>query len=595
VSEERTIVEAALPARRTLLASGWPCLVLAASVAVLYLPVLRLLVAQWWDDPNYSHGFLIPLFAAYVIWERRERLRQVVEGGSAGLKPGDSRAPHEGPLGPATQTGAKARPIQSFSFTGLKPGASTQGRTRNGEVTGFFVLLASLALLFLGLLGAELFLARISLVGVLLGLVLLLWGWPMARALAFPLAVLLLMIPWPTIVYNQLVFPLQLLASRLAAGTLQSFHILPVLREGNVLILPNATLEVAEACSGIRSLMSLLAFSIMYGYIAENRTGLRWLLCVAVVPVAVFSNAVRVMFAAVGSRYWGEEVVEGWPHLLSGIVLFVVAMAAMIGFHCLIRALARIRKDTEDAAEVAPASGRLSVRASRTHQMARTAGGDGDAPGTAGRRPALQPRLWFAVSILALAAVGTHTMRHGEVMPLRQSLQNIPLRIEGWQGADDPLDEKTVAMTGVDEYLNRAYIRGDDFLGLYIGYYRTQATGDTIHSPKNCLPGSGWQPVSSSLVELQAPDGRQVPVNSYVIQKGAERQVVLYWYQSHGRVMASEYQAKFYMIADALRWNRTDGALVRIAAPVGNDEEQTREQAVRFAQQVLPRLNGLLP
>jgi exosortase D (VPLPA-CTERM-specific) len=526
--EESVIIES--PARGSVpaaLASGWRWLLVACVAVVLYFPVLRLLVAQWWDDPNYSHGFLIPLFAAFVIWERRERLCRIA----------------------------------------AKPALS-----------GLVLLIASLALLFLGLLGAELFLARISLVGVILGLLLFLRGWPLVRALLFPLAALLLMIPLPTIVYNQMVFPLQLLASRLAAGTLQTCHIMPVLREGNILILPNATLEVADACSGIRSLMSLLAFTVMYGYLAEPKGWIRWLLCVAVAPVAVFSNAVRVIFASVGSRYWGEEVVEGWPHLLSGIVLFVVATLAMIGFHCLVRLLAgeRAEKTADGGADPPP-------------QCATTgsAGDSGLASGAA--------RWWIAVAILALAALGTHTMRHGQNMPLRAPLQSIPRQIEGWQGADDPLDAKILAMTGVDDYLNRAYIRGADYMGLYIGYYRTQATGDTIHSPKNCLPGSGWQPVSSSTVELEAPGGRSVPVNSYVIQKGAERQVVLYWYQSQRRVMASEYRAKFYMIADALRWNRTDGALVRIAAPIAGDEMQTREQARRFAQQVLPQLNEILP
>lgn len=521
MSEERTIVEPPALARRAV-SAAWCWWLLAAVVVILYSPVLRILIAQWWDDPNYSHGFLIPVFSAWVIWERRERLRQIT-----------------------------AKPARA----------------------GWAVLIASLALLFLGLLGAELFLTRISLVGVILGLLLVLRGWPLARALAFPLAALLLMIPLPTIVYNQMVFPLQLLASRLAAGTLQTCHLVPVLREGNVLILPNATLEVADACSGIRSLMSLLAFSVMYGYFAESKTWIRVLLCVAVAPVAVFSNAVRVMFAAVGSQYWGEEVVEGWPHLLSGIVLFVVATAAMVGFHCLIRTLAR--KHNQPA--TIDSTGGLQI------PKMGPAAGNGAA------------RLWFAVSLLALVAVGVHVLRHGEAMPLRAPLQSIPWQIEGWQGTDDLLDAKTVAMSGADEYLNRAYVRGGDYLGLYIGYYRTQATGDTIHSPKNCLPGSGWQPVSSSTVELEAPGGRLVPVNSYVIQKGAERQVVLYWYQSHGRVMASEYLAKFHMIADALRWNRTDGALVRIAMPIGGNETQTRDQARQFAQQVLPRLDQMIP
>jgi len=529
------------PARRPAArvpAACWGWLLLAAAVLALYWPVLQALAQQWWDDPNYSHGFLVPLFSAFVIWERRARLRQI--------------AP---------------RPA----------------------LAGLTVMLASLGLLFLGLLGAELYLTRISLIGVILGLLLFLRGWPLVKALAFPLAALLLMIPLPAIVYNEVVFPLQLAASQLAAGTLQTCRLMPVLREGNVLILPNATLEVAEACSGIRSLLALLALSVMYGYFAERRTWVRGVLCIAVLPIAVLSNAARVMFAAVGSRYWGDAVVEGLPHLLSGIVLFVVATGAMIGFHVLLRALARRPAPAAAAANPETPAARpeafpeMHPPGLRCEPLPRL-----------WRQP--QPQLWLAVALLALAAWGTHAMRHGQAMPLRRPLQSLPLQLGGWQGTDDPLEAKVVAMAGADEYVNRIYVSGSRYyLGLYIGYYRSQATGDTIHSPKNCLPASGWQPVSSSRVDLTAPDGRRAPVNAYVIERAGERQVVLYWYQSHGRVIASEYRAKFYMIADALRWNRTDGALVRIAAPVVSSEAATRAQALRFAQQIQPWLESVIP
>ena len=276
----------------------WRVLLLGLVVALLYFPVLRGLVQQWWDDANYSHGFLVPVFCAYVLWERRRELSEV--------------AP---------------RPSSA----------------------GLALLLASIAVLFLGSLGAELFLARISLLGVIVSLLLFLHGWPMVKNLAFPLAVLLLMIPIPGVIYYQLVFPLQLLASQLAAAALQASHIMPVLREGNILVLPHSRLEVAEACSGIRSLMSLLTIAVIYGYLSENRKWLRWLLCLLIVPIAVLSNSARVVFAAIGSEYIGMSAVEGTSHFLSGIFLFLVAIMLLIGCHGLLRRLMRLVAGREEA------------------------------------------------------------------------------------------------------------------------------------------------------------------------------------------------------------------------------------------------------
>jgi exosortase len=276
----------------------WRALLLGAAVILLYLPVLRVLVRQWWDDPNYSHGFLVPVFCAYVLWERRHEL----------------------------------------SETAPKPTSA-----------GLVVLLGSIAILFLGSLGAELFLARISLLGVIVGLLLFLHGWPLTKKMAFPLSALLLMIPIPGVIYYQIVFPLQLLASRLAAVALQTSHIMPVFREGNILVLPGLRLEVAEACSGIRSLMSLLTIAVIYGYLSENRTWARWLLCLLIFPIAVLSNSARVVFAAIGSEYIGMSAIEGTSHFLSGISLFLMAMLMLMACHSLLRKVLRWRSGAERA------------------------------------------------------------------------------------------------------------------------------------------------------------------------------------------------------------------------------------------------------
>lgn len=207
-------------------------------------------------------------------------------------------------------------------------------------------------------------------------------------------------------------------------------------------------------------------------------------------------------------------------------------------------------------------------------------------------------RYWAMIAVLLAGTAGMGFLSHGESTPPAKPLSEIPQVIDGYQAmADFPFDADTLKVLGVTDYINRAYFspqKGE--LGLYVGYFRTQRTGATIHSPKNCLPGAGWQPAVSQTYQLSLPDGRKVPVNLYVIRKDLDQQIVLYWYQSHGRVVASEYWGKFYMVADAIRLNRTDAALVRITAPVRNGNlEAAQERAVAFAQQVAVDVEKVIP
>ena len=264
---------------------GWQGLLLVVVMIALYTPTMGTLVDQWYHDADYSHGFLVPFLSAYLIWQRRDKLRLV------------PRSP-------------------SFS--------------------GMFVVLVSLGFLFLGSLGAELFLARTSLLCTICGLIVYFCGWAMLRALAFPMAFLLFAIPIPALIYNEIVFPLQFVASKFATWTLETINLFPIMREGNVLILPGMSLEVVEACSGIRSLLSLLALAAGFGYLVERSTAVRWILFLAMVPLAIISNGTRVMITAIMANYMGPKAAEGFMHEFSGWVIFVVATALFLGFYGLV-------------------------------------------------------------------------------------------------------------------------------------------------------------------------------------------------------------------------------------------------------------------
>ena len=264
--------------------SLWQAVILTALCLWLYGPTLVHLVVQWWHDPNFSHGFFVPVFSAFVIWQERGRLANI-------------------PLQP--------------SWSGL----------------GIIVL--ALLILVIGQMGAELFLARFSLLVLVAGLIILFLGWDFLHVLAFPLAFLVLMIPIPSIIFNKITFPLQLLASRVSAGVLPLLGV-PVLREGNIIVLPSMPLEVADACSGIRSLMSLGTLAIIYGYLMDRRVIVRIVLALASVPIAVGANSLRIIGTGLLVQYWDPEKAEGFFHAGWGWIIFVISLTALYLLHRLL-------------------------------------------------------------------------------------------------------------------------------------------------------------------------------------------------------------------------------------------------------------------
>jgi EpsI family protein len=206
------------------------------------------------------------------------------------------------------------------------------------------------------------------------------------------------------------------------------------------------------------------------------------------------------------------------------------------------------------------------------------------------------------LSVMILSAGLVSVRAGGEVPIARPSLDTLPRAFDRWtRSIDLPIDANTREVLGVDDYLNRTYLdTASQPVSLYVGYYASQRQGDTIHSPQNCLPGAGWQPIEGGRTTLDA-GGTTLPVNRYVIQKGLDRQVVLYWYHGRGRVVANEYANKFWLMVDAARLRRSDGALVRVVAPVsgglrgGGSIAAADAAAADFTRAIFPRLGTVLP
>jgi exosortase len=262
-----------------------PYITVALLLAVIYHRVVVKLVYDWYSIPDYSHGFLVPFFALFLLWDKRTILANT-------------------PIRPTWR--------------------------------GIPLVLMAIGILILGVYGVELFTARISFVFLAAGIVWTLFGWPMLRELRFPLLVLVLAIPFPAIVFNQITFPLQLFASRVASQILPLLGV-PVLLEGNVIQLPVMKLEVAEACSGIRSLMSLFTLAVFYGYFLERTTRGRVLLALASIPIAVTANVFRIVGTGLCVQYWDPDKALGFFHEFSGWVMFVISLVCLYLIHRVLR------------------------------------------------------------------------------------------------------------------------------------------------------------------------------------------------------------------------------------------------------------------
>ncbi|HXE31693.1 MAG TPA: EpsI family protein [Terriglobales bacterium] len=208
----------------------------------------------------------------------------------------------------------------------------------------------------------------------------------------------------------------------------------------------------------------------------------------------------------------------------------------------------------------------------------------------------MQVRIGF-VAVLLVGCLGMlRALSRAETLPHPRPLTDFPRALGAWKGKDVWLDPREIAGAGVHDYVNRSFSDGAaQAVELYVGYYPSQRTGDTIHSPKNCLPGGGWVPLHAGELSIPVAGAAAITVNEYVVAKGNDQAVVLYWYQGRGRVVASEYAAKFWMVADAIGRNRTDGALVRIWTPMVTGERQAERRAVAFAQTVVPELGDYIP
>lgn len=262
--------------------------ILLSAMTLLYFPILQKLAHDWDTNDNYSHGYFIPVLSVYIIYSLKDELKQL--------------------------------PIR-------------------GSIAGLFLLIAGLIQLIIANAGSEFFLQRASLIPVLAGIVLFCLGFTYFKKLLIPICYLIFMIPLPAIIWNKIAFPMQLFGSYLTEKIITLMQI-PIFREGNILYLSNTTLEVVDACSGLRSLTTLFALSAVFAILSSHTTFQKWILFLAAAPIAIFANIVRLSATALLASKYGGDVAQGFLHDFSGLVVFAVGIILLVTVSNMIKKLA---------------------------------------------------------------------------------------------------------------------------------------------------------------------------------------------------------------------------------------------------------------
>jgi exosortase D (VPLPA-CTERM-specific) len=356
-----------------------------------------------------------------------------------------------------------------------------------------------------------------------------------------------------------------------------------VFLEGNVIDLGSYKLQVAEACSGLRYLFPLMTLGVVVAYMFKGKTWTRWCIFVSTIPISVLMNSVRIGIIGVLVDRFGSAQAEGFLHQFEGWVIFMTCFGLLL-LECAV--LLRISGDRRPLARVlgldlVPGFGSAAP------------------PAFTLRAPAAGAALVLLLAVYPALALPQRT----EFKPVRSEFSQFPLRLGDWVGRRDRMEPIYLDELKLDDYLLADFVPRDASaeaihidvpVNVYVAYYASQRTGQSVHSPRSCLPGGGWRIQELDQREVAEVPRRGAPlrVNRAVIQQGAERQLVYYWFQERGRDITNEYLVKWYLFADSLTRNRSDGALVRIITPLkdGDDVAIGDARLSRFSATMMPVL-----
>lgn len=411
----------------------------------------------------------------------------------------------------------------------------------------------------------------------ILALVTAMIGLSGARSIAFPLTFLLTMLPLPQFVSQGLANQLQLISSSLGVGCLQLVGI-TAFREGNVIDLGPIQLQVVDACSGLRYLIPLITLALLFAYLFNTTWWKRILICLSSIPIAILLNGLRIGLVGILVELFGFAAADGISHFIEGWMLFV----ASVGLLSLV---------------VWSLGTQTSFQFSGTPVHASPAAGA--APLSAAPWWRSLPLIAFAVAIAGLSITAPQVRTGTFIDVQRDTFTQFPLQIDRWRGAAFPLEKAYLDSLRLDDYLLAEYQASETQpITLYSAYYRSQKAGQSTHSPAICIPGGGWEILSHTQHHIPARlDRPALTVNRVVIQKGAQKQLVYYWFKQRHRHITHEYAVKGWLFWDALLLHRTDGALIRLSSIISEEELETAvdSRLEQFTRLVEPILLSFIP
>lgn len=483
---------------------------LTACWLLLYSDSLATLVGQW-NNEDYSYCYLVPPLAAYLAYQNRGRLRAL--------------------------TGGTVLP-------------------------GYLALIFAAVLFVAGRLGSLHTASFASVWFSIAGIVILAFGVRSLKALSFPLLVLAFAIPAPPFITHQLTFKLRLVSSSLAIDIL---HLLghSAYREGNIIDLGFTQLQVVDACSGLRYVLSTFLVALVAGYLFNKKWWERVLLLIAAVPVSIFVNSLRIVAVALLMQYvspkFGEE---GFYHDFSGWLIFFFSVGIVLLLSAVLRKVAGGSSETPETD---------------------AKGEDGSGSRIGG---IVRPTAWYHLIIAGGIFLALLLVQGGLItsanLPERKNFQDFPLQIGEWRGKRSYLDQSIINSLHTDDYVTGSYYneRTGNALHLLVPFYAFQFEGRAAHAPTSCLLGSGWELKEKQMAPPDPAAGRMFSVGQMVLNKNGERILSNFWFQQRGRVITSEYLNKWYLFLDGLTRRRTDGALVRVEMVMQPEQSLTEAQAV---------------
>jgi exosortase D (VPLPA-CTERM-specific) len=506
----------------------------AAGLGVVFWDGL-VYMSEHWDTEEYSHGPLIPIIAAFLIWQQKDALEAAVRAGA-------------GRTGRAAGVGI----VSLGLFAGLL-----------GEMSTVYLIIQY------GFL--------VAIYGAALALV----GWRGIRLIWAPLLYLVFMVPLPSFFYANLSAELQLISSQLGVAIIRLFDI-PVFLEGNVIDLGIYKLQVVEACSGLRYLFPLMSFGYLCAYLYRGPMWHRGVVFLSTIPITIFMNSFRIGMIGVLVDRWGIEQAEGALHLFEGWVIFM-ACVAILFVEILI--LLRLSANARPLSEIF----RIDLPDLRRGWLPRL----GASPGGAWIAAAAVLIAAAGASLFFAERSNVSPPRESlAAIPIRLGDWHGRSR-----SIEAPILE-TLKLTDY-ALMDYAAPRPNGVVNLYVAYYASQRKGEAVHSPRSCIPGDGWQieSLAPMTVDGVATANVRLTVNRVVIAKGDLRQVVYYWFAQRGRHLTNEYLVKWYLFWDGLTRNRTDGALVRLVTPLGRNEPESAADARLgdFLRAVFPLMDNYVP